>query len=755
MLKSSPYSAKLDAGLPAQWLTRLMAGLVLAVLLVPTLTVLSPRLYFDVDPRPPTYGVQALTHLGPAATMTLHAVTALVGTAALLVGLKAGAQPRWWSALAVAGGACFVAGWGLSSRFEDRLHGAALLSAAALALGLLHLGQIPLARRWLVAGLIAALIPMTVDAFWFVFVEHPETVRHFHENQADFLAARGMEAGSAEHQLYLRRITFTDATGPFGLANVFASVLAAGSLLAAGVGLGSLRVNRQAALIALLTALAGLGALALTHSKGGVLALGAGVAMAAAALAGRRWPVLARWVPGLGLLGLTAIVSLVLLRGAMGPPSVEVGEAGERSLLFRAQYWSAAGRMIAETPWTGQGVQGFANAYLRLKDPLNPEEVSNAHNVVVDYVAMYGVGGWLWGGLLLSWFWMAARQVRPGQGVATEIEAADTSWRVQIYTALAVGGGLFLFWYRMEVAQLWWLPTLVMLGSMVAFSVVLAVLARPGSTRSAALNAGLLAAATALLGQGMIEMTWIQPSSVTLAWAMLALAAAGTVTEPQKKLSPLFRQFPALVPAVLTLLLMAGFWLPMQRHERLLATAHDALRTQTPQGTASAIHLLDQAAEQMPADRTIQRWRVALRLELATAAARSGSSRGRQLAQQMLDEARQATDQAASGGLQGPAPHRLQAEIAQLAAELGLLAREDAGLLAAEHLQQALKEAPYSLRDTERLADLYWETDNLPAAAHTYRRLLELSDQAYLDSAKQLPADRQQRARERIAAVAD
>ncbi|HQR39835.1 MAG TPA: hypothetical protein PLF26_15715, partial [Blastocatellia bacterium] len=63
-----------------------------------------------------------------------------------------------------------------------------------------------------------------------VFIEHPGTVENFKRNRDAILAAQGWPPDSAMARGYERRLMQAEATGWFGLSNVYASFAAASSV---------------------------------------------------------------------------------------------------------------------------------------------------------------------------------------------------------------------------------------------------------------------------------------------------------------------------------------------------------------------------------------------------------------------------------------------------------------------------------------------------------------------------------------------
>ena len=742
------------------------AGFVV-VLLVPLVVPMVPALYWDVDPRSEA-GRATMTVLGPAGAAWLQVVTVLLAAGGVGVAWLNGvpdasarrASPQrrrekwvrrvlWWGSVMLVAVGMVPALWHLlrGTGTAEAMTCGAWVAAAAVGLGVLYLGSIESARRFLVAGLLAGLVPVAIYGQWFLWVERPATVASFLANQTEFLAGRGWAEGSPQHLLYLRRLESPDITGAVGLSNVLGTLVAGLTLLAAGVVVGggwgyqTLRLPERRLSVGVAGGLVVLGLLTLwgTHSKGAVLALMAGVGVlglfGVGALSRKRlWAM----VPiGLVVLAFVAPVG----RAMLGPPG-DVG--GERSLLFRAYYWQGAGRMVAEEPWptllVGTGPAGFGQRYLQTKNPLNPEEVTSAHSMTVDYLVMLGLPGGAWVAVLLYWLWVGGYQtLRPQSGPQRrrEQEEGGAVSRAAVGGMALVAVGVFGTQYLVQAAEL---PAraLAFLISGIVFVGVGGVLATPGVLTRRGMALGSLAGATAVLVHSQIEMAFFQPASVALAWALVALAGgAGWEGEGEEipgasspKAAPQRRRGWAGLGVAMGLLVLAGVMtafhaMPMTAEAALQRRAAEALQGGEP---VEAVRLLD-----LSPDPAVLPWRVQLRIERAYAA-RVGR---RDLVVTQLDHA----SAAAMTAPPSTTRHRLLASIelqrAQLLNDPAALAR------AAAALERVRTFSPYSLQDTLRLAHLYHDLGRISQRDRAAARGLELDRLLYLDPAKQLTdADR-------------
>lgn len=717
----------------------------LVVLFLPLLVKVLPEVYFDVDPRSDQAGV--LTVLGPVGAAVLNVLALLFGALGVMAHVRRGGRLQWGTGLlALLGAAACL--WHMPEHVDNLYRGGAWLSAVGAAWALSHLAQHAGPRRLLVGALLALIVPLTLDALLFVLVEHPQTVAHFKAHEQEFLQARGWEVGSPQHVLYVRRLTFPDVIGNIGLSNVYASLLAALTLIASAGAWGLWRRGqRKAALLPGAALLGALVTLYLTHSRGGVAALGAaGCLLVAGAWLQARRP--GRWRAALSLLALGLIafaMVAVIARGRAGPPS---DDQGERSLLFRYQYWQGAAAVMQHEPWRDQllgvGPGQFKPAYVLHKNPLNPEEVTSTHNVLLDLLVMLGVGGLAWIALLFIWLWRAGVQAMttPSEADLPAPRAAETS---AVGWILALLVPLFVIAFAVQ-----WLELLTIEGLLafffgaIGFLVIGASWLTPGWCEERTERLALLAAAAALLIHGQIEMTFFHEPMALLAFGLVGAAGAGRLDRatalPARPLRAVRAGLPLLALAIVMLSLQL---IPFTRQQAALANAAAALREEHRPDLAR--QWLNAAAQRLPKDPAPYRWQAQLWAEEAQALVAHGRP---DLASGRMTAALEALSQAYAVGLH-------EATLLRFDAQLRLQAgkwfedpqQTQRGLVL---LRQVMQLNPQGLQDALRLADALWDAGQTAEAATWYQQCLTLSAANYLDPAKQLSASEQARSQARL-----
>jgi len=702
--------------------------------LLPLLVTVSPELYFQFDPRLLTRGY-SLTELGPAGAAWLCVYSVAAAGAALAVaacrGVRISALLLGLAGLGMAACAVHIVGGSLA----DRTTAGAWLAGAALAVGAAHLGQLPDARRWAGAALLAVTIPVALDAAFYVFVSHPMTVETYMATRDQTLASRGWAPGSAEAIKYEQRLRANDATGAFGLSNVLGSFAAVFTLAGLTLGVLTLRAKRWAS-VAVAGGLAALGGLTLylTQSKGAMAAAVAGVVMLGATLACAGRPRRRAAAGALALLLVAGALALVLARGAMGPP----GDAqGERSILFRYHYLQGVANLLrGESPRAvllGVGPDGFGQLYPRYKNPISPESVTSAHNVFADWAAMLGVGGVALGAVLGVLLWRGASALRPTNKDAAQpgLAGAHRVPRPVVVAAAALAAVLFGTEYVVSFAALGPASGVVWLVGLLGFVVVLVALARRCAVRDAAWPAVALVAGVVLLVHGQIVMTFYNLAAVGPACFIVGLAGAGAAPDARRLTGrATLRYAPACVLVLAAILLASGNAALVSRQQAQVASAEDALRRGDWQ---DAVEHLDRSAALIPADNKAVRWRVALRMEMAMELARHGMTGP---ARARLDGVFAILDDAQRAGLSPPQAERYRAQTHRLAATL--LGDPDAPAYAAQAMRRAADLSPYNTHLHLDAADFALAAGDSAAAAAPRRQTLALHDAASLDPAHQL-----------------
>ena len=723
----------------------------LAAVLVPFVVPMMPQLYLQFDPRQMRQAA-VTTELGPTGIAWWQAYALLASGVALLVAWRRGVRASW-GVIGLAGLAMLTCGSHIvRGSMNDRLTAGAWLAAMALGLAAAHLGQLRDARRWAAAALVAVLLPVALDAAYYVLVSHPQTVQSYLDNQAELLEARGWLPGSAEAIKYEQRLRASDATGAFGLSNVLGSFAATLSLLAIFLACSALLRRRALAAVCAILALLGLATLGWTQSKGAMAAFVAGGCLLVVtawvmrrAGRGERGPRGRGLVAGLAVALLVVAVAAVIGRGVMGPPT---DASGERSILFRYHYLQGAAAMwVGQWPQTltfGTGPDRFGFLYPRYKNPISPESVTSAHNVAADYGVMLGVGGLAAVALLLLWLWRGACGVP--DAASDEAPAGRGIDRPHLIAAGLLGGAVFGIAYLVEVSGMGPDQAVMWLVGLVGFVGLTAWLARPGALPSAAMQAAAFVAAACLLIHAQIEMTFFNLASAGPAWFIVGLCGArhhAGATMPGKRALP--GALPGAGLCAIAVLFAASNASLITRQQAHVARAASALSVNNWQ---VALEELDRSAAYIAADDKPLRYRVALRLEMAGELGRNGM---RTLAQERLDAALAIVEEAERRGLSPLTAHRYRAQAYRIAAEqLGVSA---AWPIAAAAMQAASEASPYNVFLCLDAADFAALAGRQEQALALYRRALELDARNYLDEAHQLSVEERRRI-ERIIAQA-
>lgn len=486
-----------------------------------------------------------------------------IATHLLLVGALALAHRRGGrSALAplAASGLLLLAGlaawrWigpGAGASLDDRAVGSAWLAGLSLGVLAMFAGLDRSGRAWLVALGLGVASVLAVKGLVQVWGEHPQTVADYRATREAFLASQGWSPDSSMARAFERRLMQPEATGWFGLSNVFASFAAWGVVASSGL-FGAALLHRRtlgrgvvagagltlALALASLAAAGGKGGFAAAGFGLGLLALGAWARARSSQTQDRGLPrMLRRLGPILGLSAVLLPLLAVLARGLVGE------RLGELSLLFRWFYVQAAARIFADNPLVGVGPGSFKDAYMLAKPALSPEEVVSPHSVLLDWAACMGLAGLALGVLLVGWCVLAGRGVAggaepaspaPGAASGGEDDDATPLRRVVLWWVLGLGvlTAVLVLGERASPSPFNAMARLggVLAGGVAIGSALAVLRAAPGAAWCLA-PAGL-----ALAAHAQIEVTPVTPNAAGL-WAALvgAGAAAGlrTLTGPAR-----------------------------------------------------------------------------------------------------------------------------------------------------------------------------------------------------------------------------
>jgi len=735
-----PNPTRLSLGDVLRWAGGLGA---VAIAVLRVMTAFAPDPHFGADPMlfpvPPS-------GLGPAGSLLLDALL-LFACGLALFGEALARRGVDWRIAILAILPIPVVVWHGWSDFDDLWRSSTWIAGAFSAVTIAHLARDRAMRIAIIALLAAVIAPLVVRGLAQVFIEHPEMVEDYRRNTERILAAQGLEPGSTQAMLYERRLMQPEATGWFGLSNVFGSFMVYGLVAWLGATFFAVRTKAPSGWTGVLAlgAVAAAAGLWLSFSNGAVAAALLGLAILILPLAWRAGrDLLDRRGGRLAFAGIILALLAVTFRGAVLPEDF----LGDRSVLFRWHYLVAAGRIIADAPLLGVGPGGFQAAYVLHRLPIAPEEVQSAHSLFVDWLAMLGVCGVGLALLVLHFLWHGLRW-RNGEH-ETNPSNLDGSRCVAIVLGATLLGAVPSLYIEQAVLDPFtmMLRILGVLGYLGTATILLRVLARGGS--SPLVRWTIAAAATAFIVHCQIEVTMLQPSAAV--WGFAVLGAVAPVDRTQWQASGSRVLGAGLVvlsiahvvlfaaPAVVQQRQIDRAAAPLREIGRAMAEGREISRAEEAARRRTAAGMLAEAYDMMPSNTRPLRAAVD---QGVTAALLTEREAGEALLREALARAEAAIDDHP-----GPAAASV---VARTAAALHDATGDPAALERAIQARRTLTTLdPHGLRAWVDLGDLLWQAGRRDAARDAYRRALEISDQRSLDPLRQLSASESRRLRARI-----
>jgi O-antigen ligase/polysaccharide polymerase Wzy-like membrane protein len=561
-------------------------GTVLIVLsaMVRAVVTIDPMPVWSMDPL--TMWVPQ-TGIGPTALLGLD-LLGMLGAAALLFAMRS--RVRMVPVLLLLVGLVAIVIHSLARPVHAEV-GMPWAFALAGGFALAHLPRASMWRTVALASILAIAVMLVGKGIVQVYIEHPATVANYEATRETFLDSQGWAPDSAMARNYERRLYQPEASGWFGLSNVFGSLMASMTLAFVTIAWLTLRArinkqrrsgslkrvlqrwsdslrrvfeDRRILVILLLAAGLCIAGLFLSASKGaagagivGAVALVAAILFQRAATRNQRAATVRESVPKTDktpsnseqLSGekhnthrletgptmlirlIVAAVPVVVLLGV-----VARGLIGERinelSILFRWFYMQGATRIFLDSPILGVGPAGFKDAYLIAKPPISPEEVTSAHNLLFDWLATLGVFSFGW--VLL--FALAARQIGVMLTSTTPPPSPETrSWDER--TAILASAGILaaVIGVSAFVERLLLTPEMgiVRAAGLLGGLAVAGAIVRAARAQPRAVELGAVGAALVLLAHLQIEVTGVWAGAAPIAAALIGLACAPPAETPK------------------------------------------------------------------------------------------------------------------------------------------------------------------------------------------------------------------------------
>ena len=490
-------------------LARVAAIVIAAIATARCMMTLLGETWFDVDPA---VNPSPAPGLPPHWLMIFDA--ALLGVAAIGLAAESWGRRGGSPLLLILLGLPFVVM--LYWIFQGGHHvqaGVPWLAGMTAAVTLSHLCRDPQTRTIVLAIVFAVCGPLILQGLVQWGWTAPDTIAWFEANREEAMRLIGLTPGSPAAQVYERRLYEGAASGWFSSPNLLATVLAACgvawlAMLVAAKRRGASVVVGAIALVATLACAAVVGA---TMSTGGMLVLAIGLVLVGVYAR----TILIRRVGGLLAVGIPLAAAVAVIVIVLVLPA-DTTIPGMRSMVIRGQYVQGAAAIVMEHPSTGVGPAGFQDAWVGVRPIGAPEEVTSPHAMVFDWIAMLGLAGVAWVGLVGALLWRAGTN---GWSLP-DAKPPNGGW--------VVFGGLFVIGLTVIGLREEW----TVLDPAEQFVRVCGLLAVPllawvslRCLRGPMAGWGVTAAIVVLLTQAQIEMTMFNSATAVFVLALLGAAA--------------------------------------------------------------------------------------------------------------------------------------------------------------------------------------------------------------------------------------
>ena len=490
-------------------LARVAAIVIAAIATARCMMTLLGETWFDVDPA---VNPSPAPGLPPHWLMIFDA--ALLGVAAIGLAAESWGRRGGSPLLLILLGLPFVVM--LYWIFQGGHHvqaGVPWLAGMTAAVTLSHLCRDPQTRTIVLAILFAVCGPLILQGLVQWGWTAPDTIAWFEANREEAMRLIGLTPGSPAAQVYERRLYEGAASGWFSSPNLLATVLAACgvawlAMLVAAKRRGASVVVGAIALVATLACAAVVGA---TMSTGGMLVLAIGLVLVGVYAR----TIFIRRVGGLLAVGIPLAAAVAVIVIVLVLPA-DTTIPGMRSMVIRGQYVQGAAAIVMEHPSTGVGPAGFQDAWVGVRPIGAPEEVTSPHAMVFDWIAMLGLAGVAWVGLVGALLWRAGTN---GWSLP-DAKPPNGGW--------VVFGGLFVIGLTVIGLREEW----TVLDPAEQFVRVCGLLTMPllawvslRCLRGPMAGWGVTAAIVVLLTQAQIEMTMFNSATAVFVLALLGAAA--------------------------------------------------------------------------------------------------------------------------------------------------------------------------------------------------------------------------------------
>lgn len=355
--------------------------------------------YFDLDPSITNELPSGV--LGPGGSVLLDVIVLILCSIALFGETNKGRTIHWKFVYLAALPLVAICFHGRSDPMQY-VHGSMWISAIMACVTLAHVSRDERVSMLATIVLLALTIPLLASVA-FAYGEYTQLIRYFEQNTQEVLQMNGMQIDSQAAAVFEERLRSYGPMGWFTTPNVFGGVLLSigmvWAFVSTALGMNKKLLVFSAGFVALLCFIAAFS----TLSKAVVVLALIGTILSVTIFLTN---VMKRWGGWIAFSFVLAAVSIVFLRGFFDETFMS-----ERSLFVRSQYFVGGLEIAGKNAFLGVGPVQIQDAWLGVRISSATEAIVSTHNILIDWLASYGIFAFSWIAILSTAVWNAGKKM--------------------------------------------------------------------------------------------------------------------------------------------------------------------------------------------------------------------------------------------------------------------------------------------------------------------------------------------------------